>query len=212
MSCHINLKRIGIYAAGLILLAAGLTLNTKTGLGTAPVISVPLTVATILQQNFAVMTFVLYVIFVLLQFLLRKDRSWHIFLEIPFSVVFSSLLDLFSRVLNIRCTALWQQIAVLAVAIVISAVGVALSVGMQIIPNPADGMAQTIGLLTDRGTGFGKNVLDISCVVVSALLMGVTRVSAGSIGIGTLITMIGVGRVIASFNRRFGEKLAAIRQ
>ena len=40
--------RVLFYAIGLLVLALGLTLNTKTGLGVSPIISVAYSVATIL--------------------------------------------------------------------------------------------------------------------------------------------------------------------
>ena len=45
--------RILFYAAGLLILALGLTLNTKTGLGVSPIISVAYSIATIFNHNFA---------------------------------------------------------------------------------------------------------------------------------------------------------------
>ena len=44
--------RILFYAAGLLILALGLTLNTKTGLGVSPIISVAYSIATIFDHNF----------------------------------------------------------------------------------------------------------------------------------------------------------------
>ena len=48
------------YLAGLLILALGLTLNTKTGLGVTPIISVPYSIAQIFGFNFGDATLVAY--------------------------------------------------------------------------------------------------------------------------------------------------------
>ena len=47
------------YILGMVVLAAGITLNTKTGLGVSPIISVAYCVSQIFELNFGDMTFVL---------------------------------------------------------------------------------------------------------------------------------------------------------
>ena len=58
--------RVIFYLAGLLILAFGITLNTKTGLGVSPIISVSFSISTILDVNFGDMTFLWYAIFVLI--------------------------------------------------------------------------------------------------------------------------------------------------
>lgn len=62
--------RILFYAGGLLVLALGLTLNTKTGLGVSPIISVAYSAATIFDHNFGNTTLALYSIFVVIEMIL----------------------------------------------------------------------------------------------------------------------------------------------
>lgn len=55
------LRRLIIYAAGMIILACGITMNTKTGMGISPIISVPYAISEIWDLNFGNMTFIVYV-------------------------------------------------------------------------------------------------------------------------------------------------------
>ena len=48
--------RILFYVTGLLVLAHGLTLNTKTGLGVSPIISVAYSISEIFDHNFGNMT------------------------------------------------------------------------------------------------------------------------------------------------------------
>ena len=70
-----NVNRWIFYILGMVVLAAGITLNTKTGLGVSPIISVAYCVSQIFELNFGDMTFVLYGIFVVVQLFLRERRE-----------------------------------------------------------------------------------------------------------------------------------------
>lgn len=64
-----------IYIAGLLILAMGLTLNTKAGLGVSPIISVSYSASEITHHNFGNTTFVLYSIFVIMELILHAIRE-----------------------------------------------------------------------------------------------------------------------------------------
>lgn len=57
--------RFLIYGMGIVILALGITLNTKTGLGVSALVPIAYTVAGAWNLNFAFMTFLLYSCFVL---------------------------------------------------------------------------------------------------------------------------------------------------
>ena len=62
--------RVLFYALGLLVLALGLTLNTKTGLGVSPIISVAYSISEIFDHNFGNMTLALYSLFVVIEMIL----------------------------------------------------------------------------------------------------------------------------------------------
>ncbi len=111
--------RWGFYVAGLLILALGIILNTKSGLGVSPIISVAYSTSTILNVNFGNMTFVLYTVFVVAEMLLhifqnrrrlKEDDKALVsavkkslplmlgmdFLQLPLSLVFTRFMNLFS--------------------------------------------------------------------------------------------------------------------
>ena len=57
---------------GLLILALGITMNTKAGLGVSPIISVSYSVATIWGHNFGNTTLLLYSVFVLAEMILHS--------------------------------------------------------------------------------------------------------------------------------------------
>lgn len=63
--------RLMIYLSGLLILALGLTLNTKAGLGVSAIISVSYCISLVLQLNFGDVTLGLYVVFVIIEMILH---------------------------------------------------------------------------------------------------------------------------------------------
>ena len=207
------INRLLSYGLGIVILALGITLNTKTGLGVSALVSIAYTVANAWNLNFALMTFLLYTCFALIEVGLKwgflpplRKVIWKDLLQIPFSLAFSLLLNVFGGIIPVA-EHVGAQIVMLVLAIVCTGIGAAMIVDIHLIPNPADGLAQTLGMVTKKGMGLGKNLLDCSCVGISAVIGLVARGRLIGIGIGTIAAMIGVGRVVALFNRCFETKL-----
>ena len=205
--------RLLIYGLGIVILALGITLNTKTGLGVSALVSIAYTVAGAWNLNFALMTFLLYTSFALIEIGLKwiflpqlRKEIWRDLLQIPFSLAFSLLLNVYGDLIP-AAEQIGVKIVMLILAIVCTGIGAATIVDMHLIPNPADGLAQTLGMVTKRGMGLGKNLLDCSCVGISVLIGFLARGQLIGIGIGTIVAMIGVGRVVALFNRCMESKL-----
>ena len=207
------INRLLSYGLGIVILALGITLNTKTGLGVSALVSIAYTVANAWNLNFALMTVLLYTCFAVIEVGLKwgflpplRKVIWKDLLQIPFSLAFSLLLNVFGGIIPVA-EHVGAQIVMLVLAIVCTGIGAAMIVDMHLIPNPADGLAQTLGMVTKKGMGLGKNLLDCSCVGISAVIGFVARGRLIGIGIGTIAAMIGVGRVVALFNRCFETKL-----
>lgn len=197
---------------GMVLLAAGITLNTKTGLGVSPIVSVAYSVSQLRQWNFGDVTFGLYVLFVAAEFAVRGRKSrWYDLLQLPLSLVFSRLLNLFSHRITYDSAlhGLLSNLLLLALAIILTGAGVAMTVNMRLIPNPGDGIVQAIAERMGWEQGFGKNVFDIGCVCVTVVIGLVFAHRVIGINVGTLLAMLGVGRAVAATNFLFKKKMCA---
>lgn len=190
------------YLAGLLILALGLTLNTKTGLGVTPIISVPYSIAQVFGFNFGDATLVAYCLFVAIQFLLKgKPVRWADLLQLPLSLVFTRVLNLLDGAVPAAPQGMPARLCLLAAAILCTGVGAAMSVDMKLVPNPGDGIVAAIAQRTGRELGFTKNWFDtvnVGITLVFGLVMGHPLCG---IGLGTVLAMLGVGRVMALFNR-----------
>lgn len=223
------LYRVFFYVLGLLILALGLTLNTKAGLGVSPIISVSYSISQIFGLNFGNTTLFLYCVFVLVQLLLHGIQ-WRLHpetdcrlallldaLQLPLSLVFTRFLNLFGAFfpdLSAGTTG-WTdrlplRLVVLLLAILCTGVGAALSLSMRIVPNPGDGIVQTLADCVHRSVGFTKNCFDLCNITFTLVLSLLLAGHPVGIGLGTVLAMVGVGRVIALFQHLAGKKIAQL--
>lgn len=235
-----NKYRAIIYVAGLLILAMGLTLNTKAGLGVSPIISIAYSASVITGYNFGNTTLVLYSLFVVIEIILHVVRGRRFartnrvelrhaqkvdarlvllmdLLQIPLSIVFTRFLNIFSVLFPdidgegknsvfIFCV----RLIVLLIALILTGIGAAMSLNMRIVPNPGDGIVQAIADVTHKSVGLIKNCVDVSCVIFAVIISIKCTGKLQGVGIGTIIAMVAVGRIIAIFNKFTKEKLTNI--
>lgn len=197
--------RICFYIAGCIVLAAGLRFNTKSGLGVSAVSSVSYAIAEILGKEFGDISFFSYIIFILMQIIIRKKvLEPSILLQLPFSILFTRGLNLFGRLIpdtdNISV-----QILYMILGVVFTGLGAAMTLDMRLIPNPADGLFQAFSDKTGMPLGRAKNLEDLLCAILTCILGLVFRGHLIGIGIGTILATILIGRVVAVFEIFFGK-------
>ncbi len=176
------------YILGMLVLALGLTLNTKAGLGVSPIISIAFAVSEIWGWNFGDMTFLLYSLFVAGQFRVLNLYS----ALIPYEAAEHGFLANFGLLLA---------------AIFFTGAGAAITVNMKLVPNPGDGIVAAVAERLGRDQGFAKNVFDVGCVAVTCVLGLLAAGRIVGIGVGTIAAMIGVGRSIALVNYLGKQKM-----
>lgn len=190
-------------------------IHTKSGLGVSPIISVAYSISTIGNLNFGDTTFALYAIFVMIEMLLHtltgripqtKGKNSLVLtlgkdlLQLPLSLVFTRFMNLFSGWIPAPSHGFISQLIVLILGIVCTGIGAAMSLNMRLIPNPGDGIVQTIADCIHKPVGFTKNCFDMVniCITISVGMLFAHKLIG--VGIGTVIAVLGVGRVIALFN------------
>ena len=100
---------------------------------------------------------------------------------------------------------------IIAVSFCISKItGAALSLDMRLIANPGDGLVQAVSDRTGIDLVLSKNIVDITCVTLTCILSMTVSHRILGVGIGTLIAMLGIGRVIALVNKLLGDRLALL--
>lgn len=204
-------SRFGLYLLGMVLLALGLTLNTKTGLGASAIVSIPFTLSEGTGLDFGDLTLLEYCVLVAAQFVVKgKNRTWVDLLQLVVSLVFTRFLNLFKAAIPYESGFLPADIALLAVAIILTGVGAAMTVDMQLVPNPGDGIVHSLAQRFGKELGLCKNLFDVGCVAISLVLGLAFGDPLLGIGLGTILSMVGVGRSIAVFNGLCKPRLLAM--
>ncbi|MEE0434856.1 MAG: DUF6198 family protein [Peptococcaceae bacterium] len=207
--------RLTFYSIGLLVLAMGISLNTKSCLGVSPLISVAYSISEIFSLNFGNMTLLWYSLFVFVELCLHlwqnraaanRQRLKLLLvadlLQIPLSIVFTRFLNLFDHLIPTLTNAEFStRLTMLIAAIICTGVGAAMSLNMRLIPNPGDGIVQALADVSGKSVGFTKNGFDLTCLLLTIAISFALSGHLIGVGIGTLLAMIGVGRTIAVFNR-----------
>lgn len=203
--------QILVYVVGMFILAIGLTLNTKANLGVSPIISVPYSISQITGLNFGDLTFVVYAIFVVVQIIIHIRLKNHKrivsdILQLPLSLIFTRLLNIFSTYIP-TAQNLGIRFIVLTLAIICTGVGAAMSLSMQLVPNPGDGIVQSLAEEFNKSVGLTKNLFDCFNLCITLCISIFIAHQIVGVGIGTIIAVLGVGRVIALFHHIFEYKI-----
>ena len=225
-----NIYRGFFYLGGLLVLALGIILNTKAGLGVSPIISVSYSISTILKSNFGNMTLIQYSSFIVVEMLLHirehyktgnsnlKLKLLKDVLQFPLSLIFTRFMNLFSAMIpaydtpgvSVYYSSFPGRIVTLIIAIILTGIGAAVSLNMRIIPNPGDGIVQAISDCVKKEVGFTKNCFDLFDITITICVGLLFAGRLIGVGLGTVLAVIGVGRVIAVFNHFFKKKMAVL--
>ncbi len=195
----------------MFILAIGLTLNTKANLGVSPIILVPYSISQITGLNFGDLTFVVYAKFVVVQIIIHIRLKNHKrivsdILQLPLSLIFTRLLNIFSTYIP-TAQNLGIRFIVLTLAIICTGVGAAMSLSMQLVPNPGDGIVQSLAEGFNKSVGLTKNLFDCFNLCITLCISIFIAHQIVGVGIGTVIAVFGVGRVIALFHHIFEYKI-----
>ena len=206
-----QLRRVLFYLIGQIILATGLTLSTKVNLGVSPILSIAYCASVITGLAIGDTSLIVYIICIIAEIVLharqdmQPEQRKKVFildlLQLPLSLVFTRVMNLFARFIPTPSGTLFLRIPLLILAIVCVGVGAAMTLDMRLIANPADGIVQVSSDVSGLKLGLTKNIVDISCVILTAIASFTLAHRIIGIHVGTLLAMFGTGRVIAVFNR-----------
>ena len=136
-------RRVIMYVVGLWFLALGVSFSIKAELGVSPVNSTPYIISEISGISMGTCVIFVFSFFMLMQILiLRKEYQWKNLLQILFSTIFGYFVDMTNAITGgIVVTAYPIQLILLAVSIVLIALGIMLVVDADLVPMPLEGLA-----------------------------------------------------------------------
>ncbi len=114
------------------------------------------------------------------------------------------VIDFYDNLMDFRAETLPLSFLLLAAAIVCTAFGAYVTVTMDFIPNPADGMARAVGVAFHKEFGQGKLIFDCVMISVTAAVSLIFAHKIIGIGIGTVLSALFIGKLIQFYGRKFG--------
>lgn len=199
----ISLKRISIYFLGLVILCLGVVLNTKTNLGVAAINGIPFVLANTTSMSLGTAVLMMYCLFVGIQCVVNKRINLKTLLQLPISLLFGRMVDFINvYVLQFEAKNLIYGFIMLAVAIVLVAIGTTLVVSTNLVPNAPDGLVQVIAKRWNLSFGIVKLIFDGICLCIAALIAWLMLHQIVGLGIGTVCSMAFTGPLCSYFKKR----------
>ena len=195
------LKRICIYIIGVLILGLGIVLNTKTGLGVAAINSLPYALSEMTAFTLGTWTTIVYIVFIVIQLCIYRKIDFKVVLQFPFSYVMGIIIDFYNQTITYVPSSYFIALILLGVAVILTALGAYLVVSMDLVANPADGMVSALGYLCHYEFGKMKMIFDCFMVALTTILSLFIAHHTIGIGIGTIVSMFAIGRLIMVYTR-----------
>lgn len=204
-----------IYALGMFILAIGVTLSTRTNLGSSPITSVPYCLSYIMDWKIGDATLLVYSSFVIVEVAchIKMKEKLNVvkdILQVPVCLIFTRFMNLFAGMIPDMTGPFYLQAACQLIAVFLIGIGMVLALNVRLIPNPADGIIQTLADFTGTKMGTVKNIADAICVTITLVTGYLCTGKIVCVGIGTVMAMILVGRVVALGNHFLKAKIVKL--
>lgn len=196
---ELTLRRIFNYIFGLYLITLGVAFSIKSGLGSAPVSSIPYAMNLVWSIEIGVATFIFHAILVAIELiLLRRDFKKKHFLQVFVGVLFGAFTSFSVSLMYFIPPASNFIIALLmsVISIVLIALGLFFYVPTNIVPLSVEGITQAIAIVTKKPFSTIKVCFDV-CVVLTALIISYAFLGEfGSVGLGTILGALFIGNTV----------------
>ncbi len=205
-------RRILLYLLGNFVLAFGVAVAVKSNLGITPVNSIAFAASKIFTIDHGLMTALVYCGYVLIQLaILRKDFQPLSFLQIGVAWLFGLFVSLCNHILSFPAPeTYWVRILLMLASVVIIALGILMYLRADLLPQPAEGLMLAIQKKTGWELHNIKIIFDFTLVTMAALLSLITVHKVIGIREGTLIAMLGVGKIMGFLSGPVGKRIDGV--
>lgn len=201
---ELTFRRIFNYVFGLYLITLGIAFSIKSGLGSAPVSSIPYAMDLIWLIEIGVATFLFHALLVVIEWLLlREDFNRKHFLQVFVGVLFGVFTSFSVSLMTFISPADSMLIAVFMclLSVFLIALGLFFYVPTNLIPLSVEGVTQAIAIVSDKPFSKIKVYLDITIVLTALVLSYGFLGEFGSVGIGTVIGALLIGTTVKYIHR-----------
>lgn len=196
---ELTFKRIFNYIFGLYLITLGVAFSIKSGLGSAPVSSIPYAMDLIWLINIGVATFIFHAVLVLIEWILLRDdfkrkHFLQVFVGVLFGVFTSFSVSLMEFIPPADTFLLALLMSILSIFFI--ALGLFFYVPTNIIPLSVEGVTQAIAIVSNKPFPKVKVFIDITIVATALALSYGFLGQFGSVGFGTILGALFIGTTV----------------
>lgn len=199
------INRIIIYILGLFILALGVALSINSQLGVSPVNSLPYVVSVITGKEISTCVIGVFSFYILVQVvLLRKEFKWFNLVQLIFSTIFGYFVD-FAKFLigDFIIPTYMGQLVMLAISIILVAIGITLYVNVNLMNMPMEGMTDAVQKKIFKKLSFYdvKVIVDCLSVGIGIVLSWIFLGELVGIREGTIICAMLVGKIMKQIQK-----------
>jgi uncharacterized membrane protein YczE len=182
-------------------MAFGVILLAKSDLGISPISAIPYILSLITPFTFGTMTLAFHLLCVLFQVVIWRKITLKIILQIPLTLGFSALLDLFMSFIKVTEHAIWLRTILCFFGIIFTALGIVMIVSMDLMLPPPDAFLRAVSSRFKIELYKVKIVGDVSWVVITFVISLLSTRKVLAIGVGTLLSMYLTGKFVGIFKK-----------
>lgn len=196
-------RRLLQYALGLVVMALGVVCLKRVELGISPITSVPAAVSNITALTLGRATTLLHALCVVGQAAVLRKVTLKAVLTMLVGVPFGWIIDLFMWLFPPLELSIVLRALILIVGLAISGLGVQIIVGCDLMLPAPDELTHTISQVYNRKLSNVKIVADAIYVAIALAIDLIATHTVTTVGIGTVLSVLLVGRFIGAFNKLF---------
>ena len=195
------------YFVGFFLMSLGVVLTKRSDLGLSPFSTAPAAMNTIFPSlSLGTTTIIIHLVCIAVMICCQRKATLKTALTFIMAFPFGWLVDALMMVIGpMDGVNFWLRLLVNCVGIVINAFGVTCIVGAELMLPAPDAMLRVISVVFHKKYSTVKNCGDIFWVCLSAITELIVLHKLVSVGIGTVLAAIFVGRLIKLFNKKFPQ-------
>lgn len=200
------LKRYLFFLVGLLFSSLGISLITKSGLGTSPISSVPYVLSLALPLSLGQFTLVANMAMLAGQILiLKKDFQKVQLMQIPITILFGLFIDFFILVCSfIKPVNYIERIFALLFGCVVLGLGICMEILADVVILSGEGLVKAIAFKLNKEFGFIKTLFDSSLVVIAILISLSAFGRIEGLREGTILSALAVGSISRWFIHKLG--------
>ncbi len=198
-------RRIVQYIIGLFVMAFGIVLIKKAGVGVSPVSVIPVVLANIFPLSFGKTTIIFQVVCFVLIFAVQRRADIKTILILPVAVGFGYIIDMYMFLLPLGDQPVWLCYVLCLAGIAGTALGIVLITGADLMLPSPDALIRAVSQRIHQPLPRVKIAGDALYVVIALIAELAYFHHLDAVWIGTVLSVLFTGRLVGIFGKWFPQ-------